>query len=210
MDTHLNILMQPSDEVVWRQVGLFDKADSLENKQIKSPYSLFKSPFLAEFPEGQPFVPLTADRVPITVPSLSGGPCLSSRPSPLTGCSNFPTLQGIQKAPSNLVQSAPYGRKEWKSNRRAKRLVLGDGVGLEDLCKMSLYGLVGLFSYKKFSSLPLEDWIKLHWLPLLGYSPEVIYLKKGWHGFICKSPEDASLLLNNLWVFGGSSLMLKR
>jgi hypothetical protein len=44
----------------------------------------------------------------------------------------------------------------------------------------------------------------------LGYSPEVLYLKKGWLGFICKSPEDASLLLNTLWVFGGSSLMLKR
>jgi len=75
---------------------------------------------------------------------------------------------------------------------------------------MSLCGIVGWFSYKKFSNLPLENWIKLHWYPLLGYSPEVIYLKKGWHGFICKSPEDASLLLTSLWVFSGSSLMLKR
>jgi hypothetical protein len=29
-------------------------------------------------------------------------------------------------------------------------------------------------------------------------------------GFICKTPEDASLLLKNFWVLGGSSLMLKR
>jgi hypothetical protein len=29
-------------------------------------------------------------------------------------------------------------------------------------------------------------------------------------GFICKTPEDAFLLLNNFWVLGGNNLMLKR
>jgi hypothetical protein len=43
-----------------------------------------------------------------------------------------------------------------------------------------------------------------HWL-----FPEVIYLTKGWIGFVCNSPEDATLLLSSLWVFGGSSIMLK-
>jgi hypothetical protein len=36
------------------------------------------------------------------------------------------------------------------------------------------------------------------------------FLKKGWLCFTCRSPEDASLILSSSWVFGGSSLMLKR
>jgi hypothetical protein len=75
---------------------------------------------------------------------------------------------------------------------------------------MALCSLVGRLSYKSLSNGSLEDWIKLHWVPLLGYTPEVLYLTKGWLGFICNSPEDASLLLSSFWVLGGSSLMLKR
>jgi hypothetical protein len=98
----------------------------------------------------------------------------------------------------------------WKPKKAISRLVLGDGVGFENLCKMSTCTLVGRISYKSLSTLPLEDWIKLKWLPLLGYSPEVLYLTKGWLGFHCNSPDDATLLLSSFWVYGGSSLMLKR
>jgi hypothetical protein len=83
-------------------------------------------------------------------------------------------------------------------------------VGLEDTCRMALCSLVGRLSYKSLSKGSLEEWIKHQWVPLLGYYPEVIFLTKGWLGFICNSPEDATLLLSSLWVFGGSSLMLKR
>jgi hypothetical protein len=48
------------------------------------------------------------------------------------------------------------------------------------------------------------------WTPILGYTPEIVYLTKGWMGFICNTPEDVSLLLNKFWVLGRSSLMLKR
>ena len=47
-------------------------------------------------------------------------------------------------------------------------------------------------------------------MPLLRYAPELLYLTKGWMGFICKILEDVSLLLNKLWVLGGNSLMLKQ
>jgi hypothetical protein len=68
---------------------------------------------------------------------------------------------------------------------------------------------VGQISYKSLSKISLEGWIQSQWKPLLGYSPEVIYLTKGWLGFISNSTEDASLLLSSMWVFGGNSLMLK-
>jgi hypothetical protein len=75
---------------------------------------------------------------------------------------------------------------------------------------MSLNGLVGRISYKSLSPQSLEDWTTSQWSPILGYCPEILYLKKGWLGFICRSPEDASLLLSSFWIIGGSSLMLKR
>jgi hypothetical protein len=33
MDLLTNPLMQPSDELIWKQVSLFDKLDSLESKR---------------------------------------------------------------------------------------------------------------------------------------------------------------------------------
>jgi hypothetical protein len=97
-----------------------------------------------------------------------------------------------------------------ETKKKLTRLVLGDGVGFENLCKMSTCSLVGRVSYKSLCTQTLDDWISLNWLPLLGYSPEVLYLKKGWLGFHCRSPEDATLLLSSLWAYDGSSLMLKR
>jgi hypothetical protein len=209
MDSLLNKLMLPSDEEIWRQARLFESVDAHKPLQNKVSSTLPSFPLPAEAPEGLCLTSQTTDRVPVVAPSLSGNPCTKSRLSNHSGCSFLPPVQGLQKAPSSSTQSAHCGRKAWKSNRRARRLVLGDGVGLEDLCQMSLCGLVGRFSYKHLSKIHLGDWISLHWVPLLGYSPEVIYLKKGWLGFICKSPEDASLLLSKLWIVGGSSLMLK-
>jgi hypothetical protein len=75
---------------------------------------------------------------------------------------------------------------------------------------MSTSALVGRVSYKSLSRQPLEEWIQSRWLPLLGYAPEVLFLKKGWLCFICKSPDDASQLLSTFWTYGGSSIMLKR
>jgi hypothetical protein len=89
-------------------------------------------------------------------------------------------------------------------------MVLGSDIGLEETCRMDLCGLVGRFSYNNMCKTPLPIWVEQVWLPLLGYTPKILYLSKGWFGFLCKSSEDASLLLDSRWVNGGSSLMLKR
>jgi hypothetical protein len=83
-------------------------------------------------------------------------------------------------------------------------------VGFENLVMLSACTLVGRFSYKRMCTQPLEDWLKNMWLPVLGYLPQFQYLKKGWICFHCNSSDDASLLLSKLWIYGGSSLMLKR
>lgn len=187
MDSLTDALMPPSDELIWHQAGFFDQVDSLEKTSCAA---------------AQDTHPLSSALFP-----------RSSHPAsnrPLQNCSNRPFSPPVHRVPSAPHRVASNSRKVWKSNKHYRRLVLGDGVGLEDLVKMSLNALVGRFSYKSMSPQPLEDWIKSHWSPILGYCPEILYLKKGWFGFLCRSPKDASRLLSTFRVIGGSSLMLKR
>jgi hypothetical protein len=89
-------------------------------------------------------------------------------------------------------------------------MVLGDDVGLKDTYRLALCGLVVRLAYSFLADSPVSDWVIKFWTPLLGYTPEIVFLTKGWNGFICHSPDDVSLLLNQFWVLGKSSLTLKR
>jgi hypothetical protein len=123
-------------------------------------------------------------------------------------CGEFPSRDQRKVC----IQSSPSGfkRKLWKANKAAKKLLLGSDVGLEETCRMALCGLVGRVSYHYLAQEPLQAWMEKYWAPTLGYSSEVLYLVKGWLGFICRTPEDTTLLMASRWVFGGSSIMLKR
>jgi len=48
------------------------------------------------------------------------------------------------------------------------------------------------------------------WEPVLGYTPELLTLPRGWQGFIFKNPEETDCILNRFWGYSGCSLMLKR
>jgi hypothetical protein len=204
MDEMTNSLLNPSDELIWKQVGFFEQVDSLERRNPTLP------------PKPYPFCQASASDAPAVtdLPAQKTAPLPRSTPSFSVGTlpihSSFLSESEIPRIPPVTHQVASHSRKAWKSNRKTKRLVLGDGVGLDNLCKMSLCALVGRISYKSLNPPPLEDWILTAWAPLIGYCPEVLYLKKGWLCFLCRTPEDASLLLSSTWVFGGSSLMLKR
>jgi hypothetical protein len=89
-------------------------------------------------------------------------------------------------------------------------MVLGADVGLEEACRFALCGVVGRFAYSYLSKVNIIVWVKEQWAPLLGYSPDILHLTKGWMGFLCKTPEDVSRLLEKPWINGGSSLLLKR
>jgi hypothetical protein len=89
-------------------------------------------------------------------------------------------------------------------------MVLGADVGLEETCIITMCGLVGRLYYSYLADKLVSDWVLQNWVPILGYASEILYLTKGWMGFIYKTPEDVTLLLNRFWVMGRSSLMLKR
>jgi hypothetical protein len=176
MNVLTDILMNPADELLWEQDGFFDKVDSLN----KRPPSLFSNPPVLSFPAETHPAPDLHSRF------LDGAQRDRDRPPlvPSTGLDSNKV--------STHTDRAPIRRKVWKASKHTKRLVLGDGVGLEDLCKMSTSALVGRISYKSLSRQPLEDWIQSSWLPLLGYAPEVLFLKKG--GFVSSASHRMMLL----------------
>jgi hypothetical protein len=94
-------------------------------------------------------------------------------------------------------------QKQWTSNKVTKKMVLGSDVGLEDTCRLALCALVGRFAYGHLCSEKTPAWSERTWSPVLGYSPELLHLSKGWWGVICRSPEDVETLLTNRWMNGG-------
>jgi len=195
MDSQTNQLLPPSDETIWEQEGFFDQIDLLSARHQSFPA---KTP-LSNKPFSIPVHTHTSSEELDNNIHTAGG----SR-SPL-----LPLPTAFPKA-THTVLRAPAGRKAWKAKKKISRLVLGDGVGFENLCKMSTCSLVGRLSYKSLCTQKMADWIITNWVPLIGYSPEVLYLKSGWLGFHCRTPEDSTLLLSSFWVFDGSSLMVKR
>jgi hypothetical protein len=82
---------------------------------------------------------------------------------------------------------------------------MGVDIGLEESYNLALCALVGCLSYRSLCKQPISYWVLSTWVPLLGYTPEVLTFSRGWFGFIFKSPEDTLLVLENMWVIDGNS-----
>jgi hypothetical protein len=147
---------------------------------------------------------------------------IPSTPAP----ENFPTA----RHPSTFVSTTPRGEnirslrearthsskgrkstlRPWRSRKTKKKMVLGADIDLEDSVTMALCTLVGRLSYRHLCRTDLADWVCSNWHPLLGYEPEISYLPRGWLSFQFNSVEDASHILERIWVIDRASLMLKR
>jgi hypothetical protein len=88
-------------------------------------------------------------------------------------------------------------------------MVLGDDIGMEDSVSLALCTLLGRISYRHLCRIELADWVHSIGNPLLGYSPEISYLPRGWYSFNFATAEDALLILERLWVFDRATLMMK-
>jgi hypothetical protein len=97
----------------------------------------------------------------------------------------------------------------WKPKKVKRRLIMCMDVGLEESCKLSLCALVGRFAYKARSNLPFNEWMQITWVPLIGYSPKLLTLPRGWFGLVFRNLEDSTFILDRFWEFEGGSIMLK-
>jgi len=56
----------------------------------------------------------------------------------------------------------------------------------------------------------LRDWIKLHWKPVLNYTPLFSTLVKGWYIFHFISVKDRETISAGTWLIGRGSIVLTR
>jgi hypothetical protein len=101
-------------------------------------------------------------------------------------------------------------QKAWKPKRIKCSLVLEMDVGLEDLCSLALYALVGRLAYRHFYFSSVTAWMETTWALVLGYSPTLLTMLRGWFDFVFHTPEDSNKILEGFWAFDGGILMLKR
>jgi hypothetical protein len=203
-------LMNEEDEILWWEAGLIKNIVSSEALPIDFSSALKLSAYEGCRLSRASRVPLSA--LPVVLPGLEDSilevPKVCSEFIPQSGFRGG-VLSGSRGEPKKLT-TLRKSRRQWSSNKVVKKMVLGSDVGLEDTCRLALCRLVGRFAYGNMCKEKLPAWMERVWVPVLGYNPELIYLTKGWLGFICRSPEDVELLLKSRWVNGGSSLMLKK
>ena len=56
----------------------------------------------------------------------------------------------------------------------------------------------------------IHGWVEEVCKPLLGYTPIVYTLVKGWHCFFLNSSKDVAVLMERVWNYINGSIMLKR
>jgi hypothetical protein len=196
--------MNVADEEHWRKQGLFDLVDSVGKDYTSSD----KSPSLPSLPSHFRSSPCTpcAPSFSKLLQSTSGYTTKPfSKGTKKKHCQHFQSQVGTKPDLNSLP-----GRGIWRPKKIVHKMALGSDVGLPESCNLALCGLVGRLSYNYLCKVSILDWVDLSWKPLLGYAPEVIFLTKGWMGFLCKSPENVNVLLSHKWIITGSNLMIKR
>lgn len=158
--------MGEEDERIWQEAGLFTSIDNIW-KQDTNNYSTLQKEVVhpAQFPRVSPHgggvecQPTHTD----SLPSLSdSGPEVHFQTSGGNQSyeGNKEGFSGFQKkAVDKNLHTRKY-RKQWKSNKVLRRLVLGSDIGLEETCRMSLCGLVGRFSYENLRKDTLLVWLE--------------------------------------------------
>jgi hypothetical protein len=79
--------------------------------------------------------------------------------------------------------STKLSTRVWKPKRTKRSMVLGMDIGLEESCSLAMCALVGRLAYRLFCKISVSEWMKATWEPILGYSPVLLTLPRGWFGF---------------------------
>jgi hypothetical protein len=233
MECEVSALMGAADEELWERSGLFSSVDAMCRSKGSGRHidERFNARFNTEDLTNTHLTVSIPFYQSVRLPETKNAQGRADIPGEDTGV--FPSASKAQRigglARRNKVVASPNigevlvgeGLKEkrcrvkrstkvWRPKRTKCKLVLGMDIGLEESCNLALCALVGRLAYRSRCLIPLEDWVLRNWEPLLGYSPEVLSLPRGWMGFVFKCPEDSEMILQRFWGYDGGSMMLKR
>jgi hypothetical protein len=76
------------------------------------------------------------------------------------------------------------------------RTIIGEDISIDEIPQITGKLLVGKFNGKAQGEKALSGWLDHQWKPLLGYSPGVHFLTRGWISFLFWSDEDCELVQN--------------
>lgn len=105
---------------------------------------------------------------------------------------------------------AATGAKPFKPAAECGILSFGSDLLWEKVAGLTRQAIVGRWKFEQYSSVNLMEWLLKVWADLLGYSPSVSKLDKGWYCFHLQKDEDAGIILSRTWVNGRSFLVVHR
>jgi hypothetical protein len=170
-------LMKPTDEVMWQHSGLFASVDTLDTSTLtlKSTQSGNVTPHLPSSSNDKPCLP------PPLFDSLPGLKHSARKNSKVSFAASGDT---------HTVRRLPFLLHQGYILHKTKKEIVGDCgnrsrhtgkwlwaqmSGLEQAARLALCGLVGRVSYRYLSDITIQDWVQTHWVPLLGYAPEILF-----------------------------------
>jgi len=167
-------------------------------------------------------------RVPLEESEHRGYSNPSSEEEPLKGTEGIPTGAGEASRGNPRAEEVPLkgtagfppgvGEPSRNTKRRKRRWIkiveggryaVGDDIAWEKVLKMSQRTIVGRVMGRVFAQKTVVGWMVENWKDLLGYVPEVDMLLRGWFAVELKSEADMRLLLNKIWHWNRTPMLLK-
>jgi len=100
--------------------------------------------------------------------------------------------------------------KAFKATSKKFSLTVGKDINLDRVKHLSDCAMVGRLENVKVPFKTVRDWIKLHWKPILHYSPLFSTLINGWYIFHFLTIKDRERITAGPWLIGRGSLVLHK
>jgi len=124
----------------------------------------------------------------------------------------------LEDPPVVLVEGSDLGArsgssqryKAYKASKKLYTLVVGKDIQLDRVQHLTECAMVGRLENVKVTFETLREWLKVHWKPLLDYTPLFSTLINGWYIFHFLSAKDRECIENCPWLIGRGSIVLQR
>ena len=130
--------------------------------------------------------------------------------SPITDAGVLKGVEVVTKGAAENRKGSPKRRKRsWVKSRTVGSYAVGEDIKWDRVLVMSQKTLVGRVMGRNFARKTVVEWVDENWREILGYTPEVDMLLRGWFAVVVKTEDDMRLILNKNWHLNHSPVLLK-